>query len=62
MDRISKKVVAVGDAGCGKTSLLTVFSKDNVLDENTPHTLENIVIDVEVDGTKVALSLCNTSG
>ena len=62
MANISKKVVVVGDAGCGKTSLLIVYSTDKVLDRNTSHTLGYKVMDVVVDGQKIALSLCSTSG
>ena len=58
----SKKVVAVGDFGCGKTSLLNVLSMDKAVDVNKAQILENEVIDVEVDGTKVALLLCSTAG
>ena len=60
MASISKKVVAVGDVGCGKTSLLNVFSTGNALDVNTPHTLENEVTNVIIDDTLVSLSLCST--
>ena len=62
MASISKKVVAVGDAGCGKNSLLIAFSKDKALDESSPQILEYGVIDARVDGTKVALNFCSTSG
>ena len=62
MASISKKVVAVGDVGCGKTSLFSVFLTGNALDVNTPHILDNEVMDVDVDGTIVALSLCSTGG
>ena len=55
-------MVAVGDAGCGKTSLLIVLSTDMVLGVNTPHTLENDVIDVKIDGKIVQLSLCSIAG
>ena len=62
MESISLKAVALGDAGCGKTSLLSVFSMNETLDGNTSHTLQNEVINVEVDGTEFALYLCNTAG
>ena len=55
-------MVAVGEAGCGKTSLLIVLSTNMAIDENTPHTLENDVINVEIDGKKVEISLCSISG
>ena len=62
MASISKKVVVVGDAGCGKSSLLTVYLTDKVLDSNNPHRVENEVTNVVVDGQEVELSLFNTSG
>ena len=62
MESIGVKAVVLGDAGCGKTSLLTVFSMNETPDGNTSHTLQNDVIDVEVDGTKLTLYLCNTAG
>lgn len=55
-------MVAVGDAGCGKTSLLIALSTDKVFDEKTPHTLENEVMYVEIDGKNVELSFCSTAG
>ena len=61
-ERISKKVVLVGDPGCGKTSLLVVFSTKEKLDKTTPDKLKNEPINVEVDGTKVALSVSTTAG
>ena len=54
--------MAVGDVGCGKTSLLLVFSTDKALDGNTPQKPQNEVIDVEIDGVNVALSICSTAG
>ena len=63
MASITKKLVAVGDPGCGKTSLLTVIWMDKFPDEDLHHTFEKEVIDVVmVGGTKVSLSLCNTAG
>ena len=62
MGSTSKKVVIVGDADCGKTSLLTVFSKNDILKENTPITFQNKVFDIEVDGEKVSLCLYSVAG
>ena len=61
MASISKKVVAVGDAGCGKRSLLTVFSTDKFPDEESPRIYQREVEHV-VDGKKVVLSLYSTAG
>ena len=62
MTSTSKKLMAVGDADCGKTCLLIVFSKNEVPDENTHVTFNNEVVDIEVDGKEVRLSLYVTSG
>ena len=62
MDKISKKVVAVGDAGCGKSSLLIVSSTDKDLDGYPPSKLNNVVVDIDVDGNEVELFLYNTAG
>ena len=58
----SKKVVVLGDAGCGKSSLLTVFLTDKGFDSNTPCRLENDVIKVVDDRQSVEFCLFNTSG
>ena len=62
MASISKKVLVLGDAGCGKSSILTVYLTDKGFDSNTPGRVENEVKNVVVDGKKVELSLFNTSG
>ena len=62
MASISNKLVAVGDAGCGKTSLFNVFLTGNALDGNTPHKFKKEVIDVVFDTKTVELSLCSTAG
>ena len=54
--------MAVGDAYCGKTTLLIAFSTDKVQDQDTPQTYKGELIDVDVEGKKVSLSLCNTAG
>ena len=57
-----KKLVIVGDGGCGKTCLLTVFSKDQFPEVYIPAVFENYVADIEVDGKQVELSLWDTAG
>ena len=57
-----KKLVVVGDADCGKNSLLNVFLKNKVLDEQTPITFDNIIIDMDVDEKEIELSLWSTAG
>jgi len=63
MSRITKKVVIVGNGGCGKTSLLTVFCK-GVFPEvyDVPNVFHGYTADVEVDGRHVELSLWETPG
>ena len=62
MATTGKKVMAVGDSGCGKSSLLNVFSKNEVLDVHTPVTFVNEVVDIVVDGKEVTLSLWVSPG
>ena len=62
IEGIDKKLVAVGDVGCGKTSLLNVFTTNEAIDENVSQTLVNESIEAEVDGLVIELSLCSTAG
>ncbi|KAH3700828.1 hypothetical protein DPMN_075808 [Dreissena polymorpha] len=62
MAAIRKKLVIVGDGACGKTSLLIVFSKDQFPQNYVPTVFENYVADIEVDGKKVELLLCDSAG
>ena len=55
-----KKVVAVGDAGCGKASLLSVIRSGRVLKRSSPYITNNVVT-IEVDGKFVTHSLWSTS-
>ncbi|XP_042897548.1 ras-like GTP-binding protein RHO [Parasteatoda tepidariorum] len=57
-----KKLVTIGDGGCGKTCLLSVFSKDFFPDAYIPTVFENYVSELEVDNKKVELSLWDTAG
>ncbi|RZC41108.1 Ras and/or Miro domain containing protein [Asbolus verrucosus] len=59
---IQKKLIVVGDGGCGKTCLLIAFAKDIFLSDYKPTVFENYVADVEVDGKTIELSLWDTSG
>lgn len=57
-----KKLVIVGDGGCGKTSMLTAFAT-GVFPENPQATLlETVITNVNVGNKKVRLSLCDTAG
>ena len=53
MAAIRRKLTIVGDGGCGKTCLLTVFTKDNFPELYVPKTFEGYVADLEVDGKQV---------
>uniref|UniRef100_V9L3L6 Rho-related GTP-binding protein RhoB n=1 Tax=Callorhinchus milii TaxID=7868 RepID=V9L3L6_CALMI len=59
---IRRKLVIVGDGGCGKTSLLFVLSKDEFPEEYVPTVFETYVADIEVDGKPVELALWDTAG
>ena len=54
MPLMRKKLVIVGDGGCGKTCLLIVFSKDQFPDIYVPTVFENYVADFEVEGKQVS--------
>ncbi|XP_078347286.1 ras-like GTP-binding protein RHO [Oculina patagonica] len=62
MAGIRKKLVIVGDGACGKTCLLTVFSKDEFPETYVPTVFETDVADIEVDGKLVELALWDTAG
>ena len=55
---IRKKLVIVGDGACGKTSLLSAFSKDMFPNEEyIPTVFESSVADIEIDGKQVRVML-----
>ncbi|XP_054097089.1 rho-related GTP-binding protein RhoD isoform X1 [Callithrix jacchus] len=58
----SVKVVLVGDGGCGKTSLLTVFADGAFPESYTPTVFERHLIDVQVKGKPVHLHIWDTAG
>ncbi|ODN79460.1 hypothetical protein L202_03436 [Cryptococcus amylolentus CBS 6039] len=59
---ISRKLVVLGDGACGKTSLLTVFTKGYFPTTYEPTVFENYVEMMEVDDQVVELSLWDTAG
>ena len=61
MAAIRKKSVIVGDHACGKTTLYTVFTKDQ-FPEYVPTTFEDYVADYEVDNKQIEMALWDTAG
>ncbi|CEP17722.1 hypothetical protein [Parasitella parasitica] len=59
---IQRKIVVVGDGACGKTSLLSVFTRGYFPQVYEPTVFENYVQDVEVNGKIVQLSIWDTAG
>ena len=57
-----KKLVIVGDCGCGKTCLLYAFLKNKFLYPHAPSVLEVDATEIEVDGKKVELELWDDGG
>ena len=59
---IRKKLVIVGDGGCGKTCLLTVFVEGEFPEVYVPNAFKTCVADIEVSGRLVKLELWDTAG
>ncbi|ORY90528.1 small GTPase superfamily [Syncephalastrum racemosum] len=59
---VPRKVVIVGDGGCGKTSLLNVFARGYFPGLYEPAIFDNHVKDVQVDGRTVELAMWDTAG
>ncbi|WWC59710.1 uncharacterized protein I303_102272 [Kwoniella dejecticola CBS 10117] len=59
---LSRKLVVLGDGACGKTSLLTVFTKGYFPTTYEPTVFENYVEMMQVDDQMVELSLWDTAG
>lgn len=59
---IRKKLVIIGDGGCGKKCLLVVYSKDKFPEIHVPTVFDIYVADIEVSGRLVELALWDTAG
>ena len=63
MEVIQKKVVVVGNCGCGKTNLLRMFAMKQFTENCTPTEFINkYFARIEQKGKQVELSLVDTSG
>ncbi|XP_065662092.1 ras-like GTP-binding protein Rho1 [Hydra vulgaris] len=60
--KVYKKLVIVGDGGCGKTFLLLAFAKNRVPENYVPTVFETYTKTISVEQHTVVLSLFDTAG
>jgi len=59
---VRRKIVVVGDGGCGKTSMLLVYAKGEFPSVYVPTVFENFITSVELDGETIELAVWDTAG
>ena len=57
-----KKVVFVGDSGCGKSSIISMLNKKKLPKKDAPNVLEDHFFDIVCCGDKVTLHIRDTAG
>lgn len=57
-----KKLVCVGDGGCGKTCLLITYAENRFPESYIPTVFENYVPIIQFEGKTIELALWDTAG